>query len=525
MKRNLESYQSDDSGLIQGTSTFSSSFFYTLKLFLLALNQSVKKFLQGPTPSAGAKSDSFRDFQRKRPLYNGRYNPDSSTETIAPPIEIFHPVFSHFLDDVSNSDLDVPQSVLDATRDLMKKSAGIYSSERTRRTALNKAFCDAISFGCSQIVNLDLTSPDDVALLNIGPPINESAALLVKEDKKLMGEGCDPTLQVAMSAGRFWSQPNVCTCRITSSLVTAHLIFCVQHKFIREHTCCPTLLVAFGGPWLVVMGSIFTDKLICQNLTDMIWLGFDRALLYEDRLRSAARVLYALARGLIKLQEYYTSLTTTQLDPLSGFFPSATSYYDKVQQAQVRFQYVRFLQELSSTCVTLLARTADQKDIVVKFVERYGEDAHVFLAGRRYAPALLYLGPIGPGPTYGRLSMVVMEYVVGETLNCLKPGASGTNLGGPVHNLFRSLRVVVEILHEEGFVFGDLRPPNIMVTPLNAIKLIDFDWAGKVGVVKYPLLMSSGIAWPSGATGGALITKQHDRDMIQAIEDDFLNML
>lgn len=302
--------------------------------------------------------------------------------------------------------------------------------------------------------------------------------------------------------------------------MTTYLIFCVQHWFIREHTCCPTFLVAFGGPWLVVMGSIFTDKLICQNLTDMIRLGFDRALLYEDCLRSAARVLYALERGLIRLQEYYSSLPTTQLDPLSGFFPSATSYYDKVQQAQVRFQYVKYLED-SSTCVTLLARTADKKDIVVKFVERYGQDAHLFLAERCCAPTLLYFGPIGPGsasPSYGCLSMVVMEHVVGETLSRLKP-EGGSRLS--VINLCQSLRNIVEMLHGQGFVFGDLRTPNIMITPQNAIKLIDFDWAGKAGVVKYPLLMSSGITWPSGATGGALITKQHDLDMIQAIEDCF----
>lgn len=262
----------------------------------------------------------------------------------------------------------------------------------------------------------------------------------------------------------------------------------------------------------------------------MIWLGFDRVLMHEDRLRSAARVLYALTRGLIKLQEYYSSLTTlaTQLDSFSGFFPSATSYYDRVQKAQVSFQYVKYLEE-SSTCVTFLARTADKKDIVVKFVDRYGEDAHVFLADseRRCAPALLYFGQIGLGPTYhgGRLRMVVMEHVVGETLSSLRVKPGGSNHLN-VSNLLRSLRNVVKMLHEQGFVFGDLRPPNIMVTPQNAIKLIDFDWAGKVGVVKYPLLMSSGITWPSGATGGGLISKQHDWDMIQAIEDDFCrNML
>lgn len=276
--------------------------------------------------------------------------------------------------------------------------------------------------------------------------------------------------------------------------------------------------MAFGGPWLVVMGSIFTDKLICQNLTDMIRLGFDKALLYEDGLRNAARVLYSLARGLIKLQEYYSSLSATRPALLSGFFPSATSYYDRVQQAPVSFQYVKYLED-SSTCVTLLARTADRKDIVVKFVERYGEDVHMFLAERGCAPALLYSGSICPGPTspsYGRLSMVVMEHVVGETLSQLRVGH-----GLCVHNLFQSLRSIVKMLHGQEFVFGDLRAPNIMVTPQNAIKLVDFDWAGKVGAVRYPLLMSSCITWPSGATGGALITKQHDLDMIQALEDRF----
>jgi len=46
------------------------------------------------------------------------------------------------------------------------------------------------------------------------------------------------------------------------------------------------------------------------------------------------------------------------------------------------------------------------------------------------------------------------------------------------------------------------------------IKLIDFDWAGKAGDVKYPSFLSPKIGWPAGAEGGKPITAQHDLDMI-----------
>ena len=41
-------------------------------------------------------------------------------------------------------------------------------------------------------------------------------------------------------------------------------------------------------------------------------------------------------------------------------------------------------------------------------------------------------------------------------------------------------------LHENRFVFGDLRAPNVLFSK-GKVFLIDFDWAGKIGEARYPL--------------------------------------
>lgn len=51
--------------------------------------------------------------------------------------------------------------------------------------------------------------------------------------------------------------------------------------------------------------------------------------------------------------------------------------------------------------------------------------------------------------------------------------------------------------HQDGFVHGDLRSPNIMITTAGP-QLIDFDWAGKLGNAYYPVDINREIKWPKG---------------------------
>ncbi|KAJ7826696.1 hypothetical protein B0H14DRAFT_2161133, partial [Mycena olivaceomarginata] len=71
------------------------------------------------------------------------------------------------------------------------------------------------------------------------------------------------------------------------------------------------------------------------------------------------------------------------------------------------------------------------------------------------------------------------------------------------------LTEIISVLHNGGYVFGDLRWPNIMVAK-KEVKLIDFDWAGKVGQAKYLIHLAHNIGWPSGVTAMVLIEKAHD---------------
>lgn len=53
----------------------------------------------------------------------------------------------------------------------------------------------------------------------------------------------------------------------------------------------------------------------------------------------------------------------------------------------------------------------------------------------------------------------------------------------------------IKQLHDKGFVYSDLRLPNIMVQLADSIKIIDFDWAGNISKAIYLPYMNLDIKW------------------------------
>ncbi|KAH9969423.1 hypothetical protein BGW80DRAFT_1176951, partial [Lactifluus volemus] len=250
-------------------------------------------------------------------------------------------------------------------------------------------------------------------------------------------------------------------------------------------------------------------------LTDFIWVGLDATLHDAHDLR-VARIFYSLRTNMKRLREYYAGLEAIPVDPSSTglrphFFPSICAYRDEVH-GLIRFTYVKPL-EVDSTCVTFLARTTTDtpKPVVIKFVQRYGEKAHQLLAKVNLAPQLFYYGKIGleGDPSYGHLRMVVMEYVDGKLLIEVNPTPPG---------LKDKIRHALNVLHGQGYVFGDLRPQNIMMTENGGIKLIDFDWAGVDGQSTYPLMINCCINWPAGVKARSIMETWHDVDMLGRME-------
>ncbi|KAL4255883.1 hypothetical protein AB1N83_011384 [Pleurotus pulmonarius] len=82
----------------------------------------------------------------------------------------------------------------------------------------------------------------------------------------------------------------------------------------------------------------------------------------------------------------------------------------------------------------------------------------------------------------------------------------------------KTLRDAVKALHEHALVFGDLRDANVLVDTRGNPYLIDFDWSGAEGTVRYPLdLNTAGIDWAEGVRPGAKIRREHDVDMLEKL--------
>ncbi|KAK0443808.1 hypothetical protein EV421DRAFT_1735533 [Armillaria borealis] len=138
------------------------------------------------------------------------------------------------------------------------------------------------------------------------------------------------------------------------------------------------------------------------------------------------------------------------------------------------------------------------------------EVKHRLLADAGLAPKLLYHGPLDSStdaPSYGSLRMVVMEEAEGTNAFVLYQDREALDL----------FLTSVRELHAYGFVFGDLRRQNIMVSPGGKVKLIDFDWAGKDGEAMYPIRMSNKIRWAPGVGAMEKMYKAHDNFMIDRL--------
>ena len=73
-----------------------------------------------------------------------------------------------------------------------------------------------------------------------------------------------------------------------------------------------------------------------------------------------------------------------------------------------------------------------------------------------------------------KVDSVGMWVVVMDFVDCSSDSVRLSSVAGPLRN-------AVKTLHDKGFVFGDLREPNILVVKEGKVLLIDFDWCRRVG--------------------------------------------
>ena len=109
--------------------------------------------------------------------------------------------------------------------------------------------------------------------------------------------------------------------------------------------------------------------------------------------------------------------------------------------------------------------------------------------------------------------MVVMDYIGDLFMSCndTQPG-----LATGLQDLILE---EMKLLHQAGYVHGDLHDTNLMVRQDGQLDfmVVDFDWAGKIDETYYPMNVNTGpnLWWPAGAHDGEIIKADHDIDIIK----------
>ena len=136
-------------------------------------------------------------------------------------------------------------------------------------------------------------------------------------------------------------------------------------------------------------------------------------------------------------------------------------------------------------------------------MKKYGADAHRFCHDAMIAPKLVAVNTLAGG-----WMIVVMEYLAADSFITLYDAVL-TN--AEKHEVLELAIDAAKKLHNAGYVHGDLRSPNLMIsTKDKRMCILDFDYAGRKGEATYPYFLSKTIPWHNEVKGGGLIKDYHD---------------
>ncbi|KAG9100389.1 hypothetical protein FRC06_004165 [Ceratobasidium sp. 370] len=443
---------------------------------------------RGASASLISKASNFKAQQEDKngtpsPTHNGR--PRLKTGL---PVELYHPVFSDFIRDTQLSKKPEPFD-LRTIEDLLLSAQALYDVEDNRKLEMYRYLGMILDAQVAQ--QAIKNNGDHVILSRYSKSMSLSGYCAIVGAKNEIGTGdCDPSVQGAESYGRYWSQDMM--------------------DGFRAASCCPSFIIAIAGPWLCILGAVYVEQVVVQPLTDFMWMG--RQPHEEGRLRRLTQIFVALREAIRHLDGYYQSLPGPTMPHLAQFFPYIRRYQD------TSFQYIRCL-ATDPVRPVFLAQTESGDPIVVKFVQQYSIEAHRILMEQELAPSLLYdsATPLDCG-----MRMIVMRYVSGGNLDIFLHEYPKDKRGAAIKPIYADVDKALSLLHASDLVFGDLRPPNVLVvkrkTGIGAM-LIDFDWCSKAQEGHYPLGLNDSMpdTWATGMERGGTMEKMHDREMMELL--------
>nr|VWO96874.1 Non-specific serine/threonine protein kinase (EC [Ganoderma boninense] len=279
------------------------------------------------------------------------------------------------------------------------------------------------------------------------------------------------------------------------------------YDYVRAVTACPCLVMGISGSDVVWYAVYFTDRLyatrLCRIRLDAG--GSARAAeAEENENRAKFQVIRTLGRA---LREYYSNLHTgCTYRHTPHLLPQPTSIISQhcsstASISELESLHLIFLDQVSNgnkfnshhaLFTGTIRRRGDpmRTPVYIKFVTSYGKEAHSYLASHEppLAPQILFYGEVT-----SRLTMIVMED--------LKAAVPIHHQSVLENDRLRSLiqpkaEEVLSVLHAGGFVHGDVRSPNLLMHPTTGrVYIIDFDWAGREALARYPTDLNPKVKW------------------------------
>lgn len=260
----------------------------------------------------------------------------------------------------------------------------------------------------------------------------------------------------------------------------------------------------------------------------------------DQKIHEIARLFRALNAAVDTLDRYYADLTIASASPEqtrsiglghqpggsdipitpSPFIGPLFDSFVHPGRGSVRLTYQRrvtsslepsrYFFEALACCSSDLG-SGQEARVAVKFMPNYCGEAHKLLASMtpRRAPEVWYCERV---ESVGDMWVVVTSLVTERRNQTLRK--TDVNV----------LRDSIRVLHDAGFVFGDLRKPSFVLAEEGPL-LVDFDWCGKDGEARYPIGIEwdpEEVIWHEGVVRNGLITKEHDEYMLSVLSKDAL---
>ncbi|PPQ97462.1 hypothetical protein CVT26_002810 [Gymnopilus dilepis] len=464
-----------------------------------------------PVPSTNQLLENRKAFCEKRPtsapsssgmpqpFHRKQNNPDTAIPCNRPancstalPLSLLHPIFGNFADDAENYEPqpDDAQFVMDFVTAMVE----IYDKENGRQDAILELF---------EKYHVPLKATGIGRYQTDGDAFVGLFRYLLLEIKNEVGStGAEPFFQSSLD---FLEE--------TRHLAAQHL-----------NSTLPCLIVLIFGPYIAFAGAAWTDRPTVQMLSPAIPCHYHAMDMKAETM--LLRHLGAFRNAFKSLEAYYRAYKEDlNPPPLNPTIP----YPDSFKTDNNTRKFFAYDNRMEDRDIFFGRITGKDTPICIKFVTRYSAEGHKFLAAHGLAPHL-YAAERLPGGLY----MVVMEDVSRNFISLFEYKLShGRKLSNTACDDFsEKVGECLKQFHQAGFVHGDIRDTNIMVTkPLekdNAVEqsfkdatflLVDFDYCGREEEgVRYPLTLNkSSVDRPQEAFGGGQIKAAHDLLMLDLI--------